>query len=530
MTFTDNFGNPKGLLGRMMLVSMDREHLPMAEWGLEQLAIPPAADIIDLGCGGGYNIKRMLHRCDSGTVVGFDISEESVRKAKKVNKDELGKRVNIVRGSVSQIPFSDESFDLATAFETVFFWPNAAEDIKEVFRVVRPGGQFAVINNYGDPNIDWEKKVPCMTRYTAEQIAAFMEAAGFDTVNISKNGNLFCVIGRKDSGSSRNVNQDEASNFTQGSANGEKAAEGTPSIQYKMVSGLFKLIGVNKMLDKQGKDFEKLLVDSVRKQKKPLKIPYNKLENKFQIQLRVIDGTTCYIVKSKGKTPDKAVLYLFGGGYILPPDPGDLILCGQFAENCNAEVWFPLYPMAPEHKLVETLDSTLKVYREMLKTYSSEDIRFFGTSSGGGQAMSLCVYIRQKHSDVPLPGKLVLQSPGLQVPPSEKQKAEMEKLKKDDVMIPPRFFDNIAPVLASEKEAYLLSPILSDLTGFPPIDIFYGTKEVMIAYLPDMEEACVKYSVPLHVHIGEGMMHCWGAMEYVPEAKAVRQEYFQALR
>ena len=530
MAFTDNFGNPKGLLGRMMLVSMDREHLPMAEWGLEQLAIPPAADIIDLGCGGGYNIKRMLHRCDSGTVVGFDISEESVRKAKKVNKDELGKRVNIVRGSVSQIPFSDKSFDLATAFETVFFWPNAAEDIKEVFRVVRPGGQFAVINNYGDPNIDWEKKVPCMTRYTSEQIAAFMEAAGFDTVNISKNGNLFCVIGRKDSGSSRNVNQDEASNFTQGSANGEKVAEGTPSIQYKMVSGLFKLIGVNKMLDKQGKDFEKLLVDSARKQKKPLKIPYNKLENKFQIQLRVMDGMTCYIVKSKGKTPDKAVLYLFGGGYILPPDPGDLILCGQFAENCNAEVWFPLYPMAPEHKLVETLDSTLKVYREMLKTYSSEDIRFFGTSSGGGQAMSLCVYIRQKHSDVPLPGKLVLQSPGLQVPPSEKQKAEMEKLKMDDVMIPPRFFDNIAPVLACEKEAYLLSPILSDLTGFPPIDIFYGTKEVMIAYLPDMEEACVKYSVPLHVHIGEGMMHCWGAMEFVPEAKAVRQEYFQALR
>lgn len=216
MTFTDNFENPKGLLGRMMLVSMDREHLPMAEWGLEQIAIPPAADIIDLGCGGGYNIKRILHRCDIGSVVGFDISEESVRKAKKVNKDELGKRVSIVRGSVSQIPFSDESFDLATAFETVFFWPNAAEDIKEVFRVVRPGGQFAVINNYGDPNIDWEKKVPCMTRYTAEQIAAFMEAAGFDTVNISKNGNLFCVIGRKDLGSSRNVNQDEGLRISKG--------------------------------------------------------------------------------------------------------------------------------------------------------------------------------------------------------------------------------------------------------------------------------------------------------------------------
>ena len=100
----------------------------------------------------------------------------------------------------------------------------------------------------------------------------------------------------------------------------------------------------------------------------------------------------------------------------------------------------------------------------------------------------------------------------------------------DDVMIPPRFFDSIAPVLATDEEAWLLSPVLCDLTGFPPIDIFYGTEEVMIVYLPDMEEACKKYGVPLNVHIGEGMMHCWGAMEFVPEARAVRQEYFSALR
>ena len=88
----------------------------------------------------------------------------------------------------------------------------------------------------------------------------------------------------------------------------------------------------------------------------------------------------------------------------------------------------------------------------------------------------------------------------------------------------------IAPVLATGADAYLLSPILFDMTGFPPIDIFYGTREVMIAYLNDMKAACTKCGVPLHVHIGRGMMHCWGAMEFVPEAQTVRQEYFEALR
>ena len=52
----------------------------------------------------------------------------------------------------------------------------------------------------------------------------------------------------------------------------------------------------------------------------------------------------------------------------------------------------------------------------------------------------------------------------------------------------------------------------------------------MIAYLKDFEEACKKYKVKLNIHIGQDMMHCWGAMEFVPEAKAVRQEYFAALK
>ena len=302
-----------------------------------------------------------------------------------------------------------------------------------------------------------------------------------------------------------------------------------PSIQARMVSGLFKLIGVNKMLDKQGAEFDKLLKNYSNKQKKPLKIPYNKMQS-FDIQTKVIEGTTCYIVCKKGSSPKRAVLYLFGGGYILPPDPGDIILCGQVADNCCAKVWFPLYPMAPEHRLSETLQSTLKVYQDILTEYDASSVRFFGTSSGGGQAMSLCVHIRHENVDVPLPGKLVLQSPGLQVPPSESQKADMEKRKKLDVMIPPRFFDNIAPVLATGDEAYLLSPLLCDLTGFPEIDIFYGTREVMIAYLKDFQDVCRRYGVKLNTHIGKDMMHCWGAMEFVPEARAVRQEYFKALQ
>ncbi len=130
----------------------------------------------------------------SGLASSSAISRAKSRST-KVNKNEP--RVEIVQGSVEKMPFDKDSFNLVTAFETVFFWPNTEKNIKEVFRVVKPGGRFVVVNNYGDPKIDWEKKVPCMTRYTAEQIKSFMENAGFKDVKVSKKENLFCVIGAK---------------------------------------------------------------------------------------------------------------------------------------------------------------------------------------------------------------------------------------------------------------------------------------------------------------------------------------------
>lgn len=301
------------------------------------------------------------------------------------------------------------------------------------------------------------------------------------------------------------------------------------SIQYQAVERLFRSIGVKKMLSARGPEFEALLRRYDREQKKPLKVPMKELRPRYEVIRRVISGTVCFVIRPRGTKPQKAVLYLFGGGYILPPDSGDLILCGEIAGHTGAEVWFPLYPMAPSHTLAETLESTRRVYGAMLKRHKAKEIRFFGTSSGGGQCLSLCMYMRSRYPKMPLPGRLVLQSPGLQVPPSRKQMERMNELSPLDVMIPPVFFESIAPVLAEGDDGWLLSPILADLTGYPPIDIFYGTHEVMIAYLEDFRQTCARCGVRLTEHIGEGMMHCWGAMSFVPEARAVRQEYFKAL-
>ena len=76
-------------------------------------------------------------------------------------------------------------------------WKTLEKAFREIYHSLVKDGCFAVINNYGDPNVDWEKKVPCITRYTSEQIADMLKTTGFTDVSISKKENLFLVMGYK---------------------------------------------------------------------------------------------------------------------------------------------------------------------------------------------------------------------------------------------------------------------------------------------------------------------------------------------
>lgn len=196
MRLSENFGNPKGVIGRLMLSGMNMGHTPMAKWGFKQITVPQAGGIVDIGCGGGFNVKRLLKCSDKGTVYGVDLSAVSVEKSNATNKRELGKRCRIYQASAEKLPFKDGELALATAFETVYFWKNIERCFAEVKRVLKEQGQFAVINDPGDPNKHWEEMIPGMTSYTAEDIKAFMEKAGFHDIRITKSKNMYCVIGK----------------------------------------------------------------------------------------------------------------------------------------------------------------------------------------------------------------------------------------------------------------------------------------------------------------------------------------------
>ena len=145
MAFFDNTRKPTGLGGRIMVSLMNIGHRSLADWGLKYLKLNNDANVLDCGCGGGANIKKLLKLCPNGFVKGIDYSPVSVAKANKVNRGAVSiHRCVVLQGNVADMIFASEWFDAVTAFETVYFWPDLPRCFREVYRVLKPGGTFAL--------------------------------------------------------------------------------------------------------------------------------------------------------------------------------------------------------------------------------------------------------------------------------------------------------------------------------------------------------------------------------------------------
>src|SRR5699024_8075822 len=117
MAFKDNFGNPQGFIGRLMLSGMNMGHSPMAKWAFTQFDVPNDGIMVDIGCGSGINNRRLIERSRDSCVYGIDISSTSIEKSKKVNKKNIDKRCEMLLVSTDILPLEENNIKLAIAFE-----------------------------------------------------------------------------------------------------------------------------------------------------------------------------------------------------------------------------------------------------------------------------------------------------------------------------------------------------------------------------------------------------------------------------
>ncbi|MDD6155245.1 MAG: methyltransferase domain-containing protein [Eubacteriales bacterium] len=191
---------PDGEPGVRMLKRMNDSHAPLRKWGFAHIDWHPGMRILDIGCGGGATIAEMAALAADSKISGIDYQKTSVDLTAETNRELIGTRVDVRQADAADIPYDDGTFDLVTAVETVYFWPDLSEALKDIMRVLKPGGQLAILNDASNPDeVDWPDVSTGLTIYTPRELTRFLEEAGFSDINmdVAEDGQMLAATARK---------------------------------------------------------------------------------------------------------------------------------------------------------------------------------------------------------------------------------------------------------------------------------------------------------------------------------------------
>ena len=184
--FFVNAKEPKGFLGKIMVNRMNIHHEELSTWGRENIPHFSPSNILEIGCGGGRNTRKLLEKYPDSKVVAIDYSDVSVNKTRKYNKKAIkADRCTVLQQDVSKLDVEKNAFDLATAIETVYFWPYINQCFKNVYDALKTDGLFVIVNEADGLNEEASKMegiIEGYKVYTAEELDNLLRVAGFREV------------------------------------------------------------------------------------------------------------------------------------------------------------------------------------------------------------------------------------------------------------------------------------------------------------------------------------------------------------
>lgn len=203
ITQKGNPRKPQGTEGEQMLLRMNESHSKVTEWALGFLHFGEQDQVLDIGCGGGATLKRMSRHITAGHLTGVDYSEVSVKLSEEMNEEDIRSgKMEVLEASVEKLPFEEETFDKIVTVESFYFWPNPAENLKEVLRILKKGGVFLLVADIYQKEKMSTETLENIRRYqmfnpTEVEFRELFEQAGFASVKIHTKGgeDWICVEG-----------------------------------------------------------------------------------------------------------------------------------------------------------------------------------------------------------------------------------------------------------------------------------------------------------------------------------------------
>lgn len=137
-------GRPSGFLGQIVARIMARETAAENDVALELLTLKPDDRVLEIGCGHGETLARAAKSVPRGSLSGIDFSQVMHRHALRRHRDLVREgRLQFFLGNSERLPFVDP-FDKAYAVHTVYFWKEPLDHLREIRRVLKPGGLFVL--------------------------------------------------------------------------------------------------------------------------------------------------------------------------------------------------------------------------------------------------------------------------------------------------------------------------------------------------------------------------------------------------
>jgi len=194
---------PTRFVGRLFAWLMNSSHSALTDWALTHFRVDRHANVLDVGCGGGRTIQKLAEITTS--VYGIDYAAGSVAASRAHNKGLIAEgRVQVELASVSRLPFANDFFELVTAVETQYYWPDVVNDMREVLRVLKPGGRFIVVaESYKGGRYDWllgpVMRLIGSHRLSVDDHRALFQSAGYTEIELFEElgKGWLCATGRK---------------------------------------------------------------------------------------------------------------------------------------------------------------------------------------------------------------------------------------------------------------------------------------------------------------------------------------------
>ena len=267
---------------------------------------------------------------------------------------------------------------------------------------------------------------------------------------------------------------------------------------------------VHHMFSTTGDEFCRIVLETCRSGVSALSAEQRERLNTEEFDWNGFKWYKFRVGEPKGRT--KKMLYMHGGGWVMDSGVAQFSFMEDLANQTGVEIWFPEYPIVPEHNGVEALSMCMDLYREMLKECPGDAIALGGDSAGGGLAVSVALQINAE--GLSKPNNLFLISPGSNcggVPRNAEEKAYEDLLLDRDPIVSTVAFPTVLKLWSGPLDIndWRVNPMMGDLGNLPPMLVFAGGHEGMEMGIRQFVEKAIVQDADIVYYVKNGKGHAY---------------------